>query len=109
MLFLGFVPFTGKCIKTLAYLLTTLLRIGCVTLYFGLPLGGLNILIHKGSLESYNQETRDLIYDVQEVDGVKTVLRVRDVYTITSDNYTELTGKIQNVFKIYQNLFLKTI
>ena len=93
-MFKGFVPFTGKCLKTISYFLATLLRIGCVSLYFGLPLGVLNILVHKGALGSYNHDTRQLVYDVQNVDGNLTILRIKDAYYISNENFTELTGSV---------------
>ena len=90
-MFIGFIPFTGKCLKTISYLLATLLRIGCVTLFIGLPLGVLNILVHKGALGSYNHDTRQLVYDVQNVNGNRTILKINETYYITNENYDELT------------------
>ena len=97
----GFLPFTGKCLKAISYLLTSLVRIACVTLYFGLPLGVLNLLIHTNSLTKYNRDSRSLIYDVKVEDGNMSVLRMNQTYWITQ--YTELTGKstfnFLNLFK----------
>ena len=76
----------------MSYLVTSLVRIGCVTLFFGLPLGILNILIHKNSLASYREETRDFVYDTKVEDGKLVVIRLNEIYSVTK--YTELTGEV---------------
>jgi len=89
----GFLPFTGKLLKGMGYLVTSLVRIGCVTLFFGLPLGILNILnilIHKNSLASYREETRDFVYDTKVEDGKLIVIRLNEIYSVMK--YTDLTG-----------------
>ena len=85
--------------KAISYLLTSLVRIASVTLFFGLPLGILNILIHTNSLTKYNHRAQTLIYDVKVEDGQLTVFRMNETFTVT--NYTDLTGKFFNPFQLF--------